>query len=66
MFEYNGNIHVYCPRVGAILALGSIFFQNHLYSALLPIFCKTFTLNDFLKVLLHSNALVTYVDLAVK
>ena len=62
MFEYHGNIHVYCPGVGADEPLGSIFFQNHLYSVLLPISCKTFSLNDILK----ANALATYVDLAVK
>ena len=26
MFEYYGNIHVYCPGVGAYEPLGSIFF----------------------------------------
>ena len=29
MFEYYGNIHVYCPWVGAYEPLGSNFFQNH-------------------------------------
>ena len=29
MFEYYGNIHVYCPGVGADEPLGSNFFQNH-------------------------------------
>ena len=29
MFEYYGNIHVYCPRVGADEPLESNFFQNH-------------------------------------
>ena len=28
-FEYFGDIHVYCPRVGAHESLGSNFFQNH-------------------------------------
>ena len=50
MFEYYGDIHVYCPGVGAYEPLGSNLFQNHKYSALLPISCKTFTLNDILKV----------------
>ena len=36
--------------VGAYEPLGSNLFQNHKYSALLPISCKTFTLNDILKV----------------
>ena len=29
MFEYYGNIHVYCPGVGTDEPLGSNFFQNH-------------------------------------
>ena len=66
MFEYYGDIHVYCPGVGAYEPLGSNSFQNHKYLALLPISCKTFTLNDILKVFPHSNALATNVDLGVK
>ena len=27
MFEYYGDIHVYCPGVGAYEPLGSIFFR---------------------------------------
>ena len=27
--EYYGNVHVYCPGVGAYEPLGSNFFQNH-------------------------------------
>ena len=46
MFEYYGDIHVYCPGVGVYEPLGSNLFQNHKYSALLPISCETFTLND--------------------
>ena len=64
MFEYYGNVQVYCPGVGADEPLGSIFFQNHQYSDLLPISCKIFTLKHF-KNFPHSNALVTYVDLVV-
>ena len=30
MFEYYGNIHVYCPGVGADEPLGSIFFSESL------------------------------------
>ena len=30
MFEYYGNIHVYCPGVGAYEPLGSIFFSESL------------------------------------
>ena len=29
MFKYYGDIHVYCPGVGAYAPLGPIFFQNH-------------------------------------
>ena len=29
MFEYYGNIHVYCPGVWAYEPLGPFFFQNH-------------------------------------
>ena len=29
MFEYYGDIHVYCPGVGAYEPLWSIFCQNH-------------------------------------
>ena len=64
--EYYGDIHVYCPGVGAYEVLGPICFQNHLYSVLLPISCKIFTSNDFLKVFPIQNALATYVDLVVK
>ena len=64
MFEYYGNVQVYCPGVGAHEPLGSNVFQNHQYSVLLPISCKIFTLNDILK--FFPIALVTYVDLAVK
>ena len=30
MFEYYGDIHVYCPGVGAYEPLGSIFFSESL------------------------------------
>ena len=54
MFEYYGNIHVYCPGVWAYEPLGPFFFSESLIfsptSRLLPISCKIFTLNDFLKV----------------
>ena len=50
MFEYYGNIHVYCPGVWAYEPLGPFFFQNHEYLVLLPISCKIFTSNDFFKV----------------
>ena len=46
MFEYYGNIHAYCPGVGAYEPLESLVFQNNLYSVLLLIFFKFFPLND--------------------
>ena len=49
MFEHYGDMHVYCPGVGAYEPLGSIFSES-LYSVLLPISCKIFTLNDILRV----------------
>ena len=30
MFEYHGNIHVYCPGVGAYEPLGAFFFSESL------------------------------------
>ena len=50
MCEYYGDIHVHCPGVRAYELLGTFFVQNHLYSVLLRISCKTCTLNDILKV----------------
>ena len=29
IFEYDCNIHIFCPGVGADRPLGSKFFQNH-------------------------------------
>ena len=29
MFECDGDIHVYCPGLGAYAPMGSNFFQNH-------------------------------------
>ena len=49
MFEYYGNIHVYCPGVGAYEALGSNFFSESL------IFSPTaHFLQDFYFNLLHA------------
>ena len=56
MFEYYGNIHVYCPEVGAYEPLGPIFFSESLLLSYSP-FPASFP---------HSNALATYVDLVVK
>ena len=44
----------------------TIFFQNYLPSVHLPISCKICLSNDILTIFPHSNALATYVDLAVK
>ena len=61
MFEYYGNIHVYCPGVGADEPLGSNFFQNQIFSP------TAHFLQDFhFKSFPYSNALATYVDLAVR
>ena len=32
MFEYYGDIHVYCPGVGAYEPLGSIFSESLIFS----------------------------------
>ena len=57
MFEYYGNIHVYCPGMGAYEPLGANFFSESL------IFSPT---AHFLQDFSFSNAKATYVDLAVK
>ena len=58
--EYYGDIHVYCPGLGAYEPLASIFFRIFNILSYCP-----FTLNAILKVFPHSNALATYVDIAV-
>ena len=50
MFEYYGDIHVYCPGVGAYAPLGPIFFRIINNQSYCPISCKTISLNDILKV----------------
>ena len=67
MFEYYANIHVYCPRVGVDEPLESRFFSESLI-VLLPISCKTFTLNDILKVFpiqLHWRPMLALIRQAV-
>ena len=62
IFEYYGNIYVYCPGVGADLPLGSFFFQNHNYSVHLPISIKFFLSNDILKIFpiqMHGRPMLT-------
>ena len=49
IFEYYGNMHVYCPGEGAELPLGS-FFQNYKSSVHLPISIKCFPSNDILTI----------------
>ena len=46
IFEYYGDIHLYCPRVGADRPIGSIF-KNHISSVHLPISLMFFSSNDF-------------------
>ena len=48
IFEYNGNIHIYCPRVGAGQPLGSNFFQKNKSSVHLLFSFKFFSSNDIL------------------
>ena len=66
MFEYYGDIHVYCPGMGAYGPLGSNVFSESLQFSTIAISCKVFTSNDFLTVFPNSNALPSYVDIAVK
>ena len=42
IFEYYGDVHVYCTGVGEDTPLGSNCFQNHKYSVHLPISFKFF------------------------
>ena len=51
---------------GRMSFFGPFFFQNHYYSVLLPIYCKTFTLNDILKVFPIQMHWWPIYDLAVK
>ena len=66
MFEYYGNIHVYCPGVGAYELLGSNFFSESLIFSQSAHFLQDFHFKRHFKSFPHSNALATYVDLAVK
>ena len=66
MFEYYGNIHVYCPGVGADEPLGSNFFSESLIFSPTAHFLKDFHLKLHFKSFPHSNALAIYVELAVK
>ena len=65
-FEYYGNIHVYCTVVGAHEPLGSIFFSESLIFSPTSYFLQDFHFKLHFKSFPHSNALATYVDLAVK
>ena len=48
MFEYYGNIHVYCPGVGAYELMGSSFFSESLIFSPTAIFLQDFHFkNDF-------------------
>ena len=66
MFEYYGNIHVYCPGVGAYEPLGPICFSESLIFSPSTHFLHDFYLKRLFKSFPHSNALATYVDLAIK
>ena len=66
IFEYYGDIHVYCPGMGTDQALGSKCFQNHKSSFHVPISFKFFSSDVILTIFPHSNAWATYVDLVVK
>ena len=66
MFEYYGNIHVLCPRVGANEPMGSKFFSESLIFSPNAHFLQDFHFKCHFKSFPHSNALATYVDLAVK
>ena len=50
IFEYYGNIHLYCPGVGADHPLRSIFVSNHKSSVHLPISIEFFLSNDILTI----------------
>ena len=66
MFEYFGDIHVYyCPGVGADEPLWSIFSESVIFIPTAH-FLQDFHLKLHFKSFPHSNALATYVDLAVK
>ena len=65
-FEYYGNIHVYCRGVGAHEPLGSNFFSESLIFSPTSHFLQDFHFKLHFKSFPHSNALATYVDLAIK
>ena len=66
MFEYYGDIHVYCPVVGAYWPLRSILFSESLIFNPTAQFMQDFYFKRHFLSFPHSNALATYVDLAVK
>ena len=65
MFEYYGNMHVYCPGVGAYDPLGPNFSESLIFSHTTH-FLQDFHLKWLFKSFPHSNALATYDDLVVK
>ena len=65
MFEYSEDIHVYCPGVGAREPLGSTFSESLIFSPTAH-FLQDFHFKCHFKSFPHSNALATYVELAVK
>ena len=64
MFEYYSDIHVYCPGMGAYGPLGFIFSESLIFRST-AYFLQDFHFKWHFKSFPHSNALMTYVDLAV-
>ena len=63
MVKYYGNIHVYCPGVGADQHLGSNFFQNHKALVRLSISFKFFPSNDIFTIFpiyVHGRPMLTF------
>ena len=65
MFEYFGNIRVYCPGVRAYEPLGPFLSESLIFGHTTH-FLQDFHLKLLFKSFPHSNALGTYVDLAIK
>ena len=66
MFEYYGDIHVYCPGVGADEPLVPNFFSESSIFSPTAHFLQDFSFKLQFNNFSHSNAFATYVDLAVK
>ena len=64
MFEYYGNVHVYCPRWGHMSPWGPVFFSESLIFSPTAHFLQDFHFKRHFQSFPHSNALATHVDLA--